>query len=249
MISLQAVSKVYDTRTALYPTTLEFAAGQTHVLLGSSGGGKSTILRLICGLIDATSGKVMVNGEEVSTRVQRRMAQQIGYVIQEGGLFPHLSAKENVVLAARIWNWSDDKIQARVNELMRLVQLDSALLAAYPRQLSGGQRQRVALMRALMLDPPILILDEPLAALDPLVRSELQVELKRIGNEVKKTIILVTHDIGEGAFFGHTISLLHNGQLVQHGEFADFVNRPANEFVSRFIKAQTPPSELLEALR
>ena len=249
MITIQSVSKSFGSRLALQNINLELAQGQTHVFLGSSGSGKTTLLRLLCGLVDVSSGKILINALQASSQVQRKLAMQIGYVIQEGGLFPHLSARNNISLTAQVQNWSEDKINARVSALAQLVQLEESVLDRYPKELSGGQRQRLALMRALMLDPPILLLDEPLGALDPLVRSELQRELKRIFNHVKKTVVIVTHDVGEGAFFGHTISLFHEGILLQHGNFSSFVKKPKSDFVTRFINAQIPVPELLEGLR
>lgn len=248
MIEVNKVSKFYARRAALKDVSLSLQEGQTHILLGSSGSGKSTLLRIISGLIDADTGQVKIADEVVSSRNQKKLSSQIAYVIQEGGLFPHLTARENISLAARLAGWNLKKINIRVSELCHLVQLDESFLEQYPKQLSGGQRQRIALMRALMLDPPLILLDEPLGALDPLVRSELQRELKRIFNLVQKTVIMVTHDIGEGAFFGHSLSLFHEGELIQHGAFKSFIKNPVNDFVTRFIKAQVPPPELLESL-
>ena len=248
MIEIKNVSKYYAGRPALKNINLSLKEGETHIFLGSSGSGKSTLLRIVSGLIDADEGHISISGETVSSQNQRKLSSRIAYVIQEGGLFPHLTARENVGLAARLAGWNEQKIKARVSELCSLVQLEEVSLEQFPKQLSGGQRQRIALMRALMLDPPLILLDEPLGALDPLVRSELQKELKRIFNQVKKTVIMVTHDIGEGAFFGHTLSLFNEGQLIQHGNFKSFIQNPASDFVTRFIRAQVPPPELLESL-
>ena len=249
MIQIKAVSKTYGSKRVLYPTTLNLAKGQTHVFWGSSGSGKTTLLRLICGLTEASSGEVQIENQKVTVHNQRQWAAQIGYVIQEGGLFPHLTARQNISLAALPHNWSHERLTKRINELCDLVQLEQPNLDQFPKKLSGGQRQRVALMRSLLLDPAILLLDEPLGALDPLVRSDLQKQLKVIFNRLKKTVIIVTHDIGEGAFFGHTLSLFHEGQLVQHGDFQSFLDKPTNDFVTRFITAQAPPKELIEAFK
>jgi osmoprotectant transport system ATP-binding protein len=245
MIQINAASKTFGTRIALHATTLHLANNQTHVFWGSSGSGKTTLLRLIAGLADPTTGEIWIQDQKVSSEIQSRLATKIGYVIQEGGLFPHLTAWENIALAGLPQRWSAQRIQQRINDLANLVQLEVSILKQYPKQLSGGQRQRVALMRALFLDPPIILLDEPLGALDPLVRSDLQKELKVIFNGLKKTVIIVTHDIGEGAFFGHTLSLFHEGHLVQHGDFKSFIDTPNSEFVTKFITAQIPPAELL----
>lgn len=249
MIEIKAVTKQFNGKTVLHPTHLTLANKQTHVFWGSSGSGKTTLLRLIAGLIEATSGEIWVEGQRVSQKTQSQLASKIGFVIQEGGLFPHLTGYQNIALASRPQSWSQERINQRITELSNLVQLDLALLNSFPKQLSGGQRQRVALMRALFLDPDIILLDEPLNALDPLVRSDLQKELKRIFNSLKKTVIIVTHDIGEGAFFGHTLSLFHEGQLIQHGDFRSFIKSPESEFVTKFITAQVPPPELLEEIK
>lgn len=249
MIQFNNVSKFYGTRAALHSTTLSLAKEQTHVFWGSSGSGKTTALRLVAGLIDVSAGEIRVNNQKVSSQIQPQLASMIGYVIQEGGLFPHLSAWQNIALAGRAQSWAEDRLSSRIKDLAELVQLDMSILDQFPKQLSGGQRQRVALMRALLLNPEIILLDEPLGALDPLVRSDLQKELKRIFNSLRKTVILVTHDIGEGAFFGHTLSLFHEGYLIQHGDFKGFIEKPNNEFVTRFITAQAPPTELLKAFQ
>ena len=249
MIQLSNVSKTYLQKEVLSSVSLSLAFGKTHVLWGSSGSGKTTILRLLSGLTRPTSGKIFLDGTDLVGLTQFQLAQKIGYVIQEGGLFPHLTARENLGLATMSRAWSKSDTLNRIAELAELVQIDQDVLNRYPKKLSGGERQRVALMRALMLDPKIILLDEPLGALDPLVRAELQKELKRIFNALQKTVVLVTHDIGEGAFFGHTISLFHQAKLIQHGEFKDFVEKPNSEFVSRFLLAQAPPLELVEAFR
>jgi osmoprotectant transport system ATP-binding protein len=184
----------------------------------------------------------------MSRQTQQYFARKIGYVIQDGGLFPHLTAEKNVVLVAGVLGWSKPRIAARLAELCALTGIDALTLRQFPKNLSGGQRQRVGLMRALMLDPEILILDEPLGALDPIVRAGLQTELKRIFNTVKKTVLLVTHDINEAAIFGHTITLLNNGRIEQHGVFEDLLKHPATTFVSEFINAQRPSQWLREYL-
>jgi osmoprotectant transport system ATP-binding protein len=162
----------------------------------------------------------------------------MGYVVQDGGLYPHLTAFDNAALAAEAQRWPRARTAARVAELAALTGLDAEVLRRYPRELSGGQRQRVGLIRALMLDPPILLLDEPLGALDPIVRAELQGELGRLFARLAKTVLLVTHDIREAARLGHVITLLTAGRVVQHGTFRDLAERPAAPFVTRFLTAQ-----------
>jgi osmoprotectant transport system ATP-binding protein len=165
----------------------------------------------------------------------------MGYVVQEGGLYPHLTAYQNVALAAEPPGWARERVRARVDRLAEMVGLDAATLRLYPGELSGGQRQRVGLMRALVLDPPLLLLDEPLAALDPIVRAELQAQLGRLFGGLGKTVLLVTHDIREAQVLGDTVRLLRAGRVVQHGRFADLAARPAAPFVTEFVRAQTVP--------
>jgi len=159
--------------------------------------------------------------------------------VQDGGLYPHLTGLQNVALAAMAQGWPRARIQARVDELAVMAGIDAGILGRYPREISGGQRQRIGLMRALMLDPPILLLDEPLAALDPIVRAELQAQLGRLFATLGKTVVLVTHDIREAALLGDTITLMTSGRVVQQGTFADLAERPATPFVSQFLTAQT----------
>jgi osmoprotectant transport system ATP-binding protein len=248
MIALNHVTKSFGARKVLDDISLNFEAGKTHVLLGSSGCGKSTMLRLIIGLSFPDSGEIIVNKIGVSPATQAQIPLHAGYVIQDGGLFPHLTAHENVALAASSAGWSRDRTTARLRELSELVGLSQNLFGRYPKQLSGGQGQRVGLMRALLLDPEILLLDEPLAALDPIVRYSLQTELKRVFNSLKKTVIIVTHDIGEAAFFGHTVTLLDQGRVVQTGSFREIIKNPATDFVREFIMSQRPPPDLQELL-
>ncbi len=247
MFALTGVSKSYGSRPALNPTDLTIAPGRTTVLLGPSGSGKSTLLRLLVGLIWPDTGQVLFQSTPIMPGNLRAFRHRMGYVIQEGGLFPHLTAAGNVRLLARHLRWSKRKIQDRLVELADLARLPMDLLDRYPAQLSGGQRQRVSLMRSLMLDPDVLLLDEPLAALDPMIRYDLQQDLKAIFQRLGKTVIMVTHDIGEAGFFGDLLVLLRDGRIVQQGTLDDLVHRPADEFVQRFINAQRSPLEALGA--
>jgi osmoprotectant transport system ATP-binding protein len=238
MLELKEVSKTYGTTAALEKLSLVLEPQKTTVLIGPSGCGKSTLLRLMIGLITPDSGTVVFNGTPITSQTSPKLRQEIGYVIQDGGLFPHLTAKDNVVLMARFLGWNQNRIDKRVAELAELVQLPISDLERYPVQLSGGQRQRVSLMRGLMLDPNALLLDEPLGALDPIIRSELQNDLRRIFQTLEKTAVLVTHDLGEAAFFGDSIVLLRSGRIVQQGTLEDMLQHPADPFVTRFINAQ-----------
>ena len=241
MISVEDVSKTYAGQTALAPTTLTLAPGKTTVLIGPSGCGKSTLLRLMIGLITPDTGRVIIGETQLTAQNAETQRHAIGYVIQDGGLFPHLTAAQNVALLARYLGKSNDEIESRAGELARLVQLPVESLSRYPSDLSGGQRQRVGLMRALMLDPPLLLLDEPLGALDPITRSELQTQLKEIFARLQKTVVLVTHDMGEAAYFGDTIVLMRSGKIVQAGTLNDLLHRPTERYVTDFIRAQRSP--------
>ncbi|MFN7085532.1 MAG: ATP-binding cassette domain-containing protein [Burkholderiales bacterium] len=238
MITLENVSKAYDGHVALAPASFAFAPGATTVVIGPSGCGKSTVLRMIVGLVWPDSGRVLVEGEELRAENVERLRRRIGYVIQEGGLFPHLSAEGNVVLLARFLGRNEAWIAERVKSLAELLRIPSALLARFPGELSGGQRQRIGIMRALMLDPPVLLLDEPLGALDPVTRHALQDELKRIFAALGKTVVLVTHDMNEAAYFGDAIVMMREGRIVQRGTLADLLERPAEDYVRDFIRAQ-----------
>jgi osmoprotectant transport system ATP-binding protein len=235
---LARVSKHYDRVQALDDLSLSFATGTTTALIGSSGSGKSTVLRLLLGLEWADRGEVRVAGKALRPADVLPLRQRVGYVIQEGGLFPHLTALDNLALLPRHLGWDAPHIRGRAEALAELTHLPQAALHRYPAELSGGQRQRVALMRALMADPDALLLDEPLGALDPIVRHELQDELKSVFGKLGKTVILVTHDLAEASWFADRLVLLRRGGLVQDGCFDDLRDRPADDFVARFVKAQ-----------
>jgi len=197
------------------------------------------------GLLAPDSGAVMFDGESLAGADLPMVRRRMGYVIQEGGLFPHLTARRNVTLMARHLGWDPRRVDARVAELADLTHLALDALERYPVQLSGGQRQRVGLMRALMLDPEILLLDEPLGALDPMIRAELQDELREIFRALRKTVILVTHDMGEAGHLGDTIVLMRGGRIVQQGGLRDLVETPAEDFVRRFVHAQRSVHQML----
>ena len=238
LVKLVGVSKRYAAATALYSTNLSVEHGKTTILIGPSGCGKSTLLRLIIRLIEPNSGSIEFNGESITSDTIGELRQRIGYVIQEGGLFPHLTARANVLLMARHTGKSEDEMQNRLVELCKLTRFSVNLLSRYPVELSGGQRQRVGLMRALMLSPQLLLLDEPLGALDPLVRAALQKDLKEIFVRLQQTALFVTHDLAEAIYFGDEIVLLKEGRVVQKGSITDLREKPADPFVSEFINAQ-----------
>lgn len=238
MLELIQITKSYHGKTVIPLVDLEFAAEKTHVLIGPSGCGKSTLLRMIVGLIQPDSGTIRINDQELTAENANAIRRQIGYVIQQGGLFPHLSAAANLELVARYLNWPKEKRTARMEELAKLTSFPLDGLQRFPAQLSGGQQQRVALMRALMLDPDILLFDEPLGALDPMIRSDLQNELREIFRSLNKTVILVTHDLHEAAYFADDLILLRDGQIMQRGSIEEFINSPQDPFVTQFVNAQ-----------
>lgn len=238
LVRLVDVSKRYVDTTALHSTNLSIERAKTTVLIGPSGCGKSTLLRLIIRLIEPDSGSIEFDGEAITSDTIAQLRRRIGYVIQEGGLFPHLTARANVLMMARHIGKSNDEMQNRLVELCQLTRFPENLLSRYPVELSGGQRQRVGLMRALMLSPELLLLDEPLGALDPLVRVSLQRDLKGIFARLQQTVLFVTHDLAEATYLGHEIVLMNEGRVVQKGSIAELREQPADPFVSEFINAQ-----------
>jgi osmoprotectant transport system ATP-binding protein len=247
MLELRGVSKRFGQLQALAPTDLVFERGRTTALLGPSGCGKSTLLRIIVGLLAPDTGSLHFDGVEVTPRNLIDVRRRMGYVIQDGGLFPHLSCRANVALMARYLGWGKSRIDQRMEELAQLTHLPPEALDRFPTQISGGQRQRVSMMRALFLDPQVVLLDEPMGALDPLIRSELQQELREIFKKLEKTVVMVSHDIGEAGFLGDQLALLRGGRIVQIGTLEELVRSPADEFVTAFINAQRSPLESVGA--
>ncbi|PYS94934.1 MAG: ABC transporter ATP-binding protein [Acidobacteria bacterium] len=240
MIELRGVVKRYGDVEALKQTTLSLGVG-VNVLLGPTGSGKSTLLRLLTGLSLPSAGEVRLWGEALDPRTIGLLRRRLGYVIQEGGLFPHMTAAANITLAVRYFGWDAGRIERRLEELIDLTHFPRDGMTRFPVQLSGGQRQRVSLMRALMLGPELLLLDEPLGALDPMIRADLRVDLRDIFRMFGQTVVLVTHDLVEAEFFADRVVLLREGAVVQQGPLRDLVERPAEEFVTRFIHAQSRP--------
>ena len=240
MITLEHVSKEFvshgQTVKAVSDVSLEVPAGELHVLIGPSGSGKTTTMRMMNRLEVATAGTITIDGRDISTLDVVELRRGIGYVIQQGGLFPHFTIAANVGIVPRLLGWSRAKRRARAHELLELVGLPPDRFAdRYPRELSGGQQQRVGVARALAADPPIVLMDEPFGAVDPITRKQLQRELRRIQAEVRKTIVFVTHDIGEAFLLGDRIVLMADGSIVQNGTPADLLRRPSSEFVTQFI--------------
>lgn len=241
MIELRNCSKSFGSLQVLQPTSLVVTPGRCTVLIGPSSCGKSTLLRLMIGLIEPDQGEVLFEGVQITPKNILDCRRRMGYVIQDGGLFPHLTARDNTSLLARHLGWEKKKADARVEELADLTRLPKIALDKYPAQLSGGQRQRVGIMRGLMLDPKVMLLDEPMGALDPLVRYDLQEDLRGIFQSLNKTVVLVTHDMGEAGFFGDDVLLLGGGRILQSGTLDDLIRYPADEFVAKFVRSQRLP--------
>ena len=245
MFNLVGVTKAYASAAGVEEINLSVAAARVTVLIGPSGSGKSTLIRLMAGLIRPDAGQITFEGTPLTETSVQHLRRHMGYVIQEGGLFPHMTARRNVSLMAIYLRWSPQRIEARLNELIELMQLPPQTLEQLPGELSGGQRQRVSLMRALMLAPDVLLLDEPLGALDPMIRYDLQQDLHRIFQQLHKTVVLVTHDLGEAAYLGDTLVLLRDGKIVQQGTPAELIGHPAGAFVERFVRAQRSHLDLV----
>ena len=238
MIELKGVSKVYGGHEVVPKLDLAIVPGRTTVLIGPSGCGKSTLLRLMIGLIRPDTGTITIEGHELTPATVLEVRRGLGYVTQDGGLFPHLSARDNIVLIARYLGWDRRRIDDRLAELTDVTRFPAEGLDRFPVQLSGGQRQRASLMRALMLDPPIILLDEPMGALDPMVRADLQADLRAIFRALEKTVVMVTHDLAEAGWFGHELVLMRDGRIIQRGPIQALLDEPAEPFVAQFVSAQ-----------
>jgi osmoprotectant transport system ATP-binding protein len=239
-IALQSIRKEFPGGTvAVEGLSLEIEAGELVVLIGPSGCGKSTVLRMINRLIEPTAGRILLDGEDVTDVDPVRLRRRIGYVIQNIGLFPHQSIRSNVGTVPRLVGWPRGRIRARADELLDLVGLEPGRYAdRYPHELSGGQRQRVGVARALAADPVVLLMDEPFSAVDPIVRARLQEEFLRLQAEVRKTIVLVTHDLDEAIRLGDRIAVLsEGGHLQQYAPPARVLGEPATDFVREFVGA------------
>lgn len=234
MISLLNVSKIYGTVTAVDALTLEIPTGQLCVLIGSSGCGKTTTLKMINRLVEPTSGQVLIDGLDSSLLVPHELRRRMGYVIQSVGLLPHLTVAQNVAVVPNLLGWTRHTDQARVEAMLELVGL-TQFAASLPNALSGGQAQRVGVARALAADPPMLLMDEPFGAVDPLTRRRLQNEFLELQQRLQKTVVLVTHDMSEALKLADRIVLLNNGRIEQDGTPKSFLESPATDFVREFM--------------
>ena len=236
MIRLEHVVKQYGNTIAVNDLSIEVDEGQVCVLIGPSGCGKTTTLRMINRLIEPTSGHIFINGRDTSEMQPEQLRRSIGYAIQSVGLFPHMTVAANIAVVPQLLHWEKGRIAGRIEELLKLVGLaPSEYALKYPVQLSGGEAQRIGVARALAADPPILLMDEPFGAVDPLTRERLQAEFVRIQQEIKKTIILVTHDLDEAIRLADRIAIMESGRLVQYDTPEEILARPANKFVHDFV--------------
>jgi osmoprotectant transport system ATP-binding protein len=240
MIRLKAVTKQFpDGQVAVHALDLEVDEGEVCMLVGPSGCGKTTTLKMINRLVEPTSGRIFLDGDDVTAADPVHLRRRIGYVIQHVGLFPHQTVGDNVATVPRLAGWDRDRTRRRVDELLTLVGLDpDRFRGRYPHQLSGGQRQRVGVARALGVDPPVLLMDEPFGAIDPITRDRLQQEFLRLQREVRKTVVFVTHDVDEAVRLGDRVAVLREGgYLEQYGTPAEILGRPATDFVADFVGA------------
>lgn len=236
MIEFKGINKIFKNNIVLYDINLKLEKGNIIVFVGPSGCGKTTTVKMINRLIKPTSGQVLINGEDISNKNVIELRRNIGYVIQQTGLFPHMTIKENIEIVAKMQKMSSKEIEEKTRELMEMVGLDYEKFAnRYPAELSGGQQQRVGIARALITNLDIILMDEPFSALDPITRSQLQDELLNIQTQFKKTIIFVTHDMDEAIKIADKICIMGKGRIIQYDDPETILKNPANEFVSDFV--------------
>ncbi len=244
MILLEQVNKQYGELNAVKDVSFSVAGGETVVLLGTSGCGKTTTLRMINRLVESSSGIIMVNGQDIKTQPVEQLRRGIGYVLQHHGLFPHYTVAKNISIVPDLLKWEETRTKKRTAELLEKLQLPPNILHQYPQSLSGGQQQRVGLARALASNPPILLMDEPLGALDPITRAGIRKEFATLDELRSKTILMVTHDVQEAFELGDRICLMDKGEIVQIGTAKELLFHPATEFVSSFLQEQRFQLEL-----
>lgn len=244
MIRVKQLSKHFGQVKAVDAIDFDVAEGENLVLLGTSGCGKTTTLKMLNRLIEPTSGEVFIDGKNIMQQAPETLRRGIGYVLQNTGLFPHYTIYDNIAVVPKLLGWDDARIKDRVDELVQKLHLDKAMLSSYPAQLSGGQQQRVGLARALVADPPVLLMDEPFGALDNVTRTKIQAEFKQLDELTRKTIIMVTHDVQEAFELGNRICLMDKGKIMQMGTPAELLFSPANDFVKDFLQGQRLQLEL-----
>lgn len=236
MIEFVNIQKSYQGRSIIKGLNLKIDDGKLIVLIGPSGCGKTTTLKMINKLIEPTQGRILFDNEDISKKNTIELRKTIGYVIQQTGLFPHMNVGENIAVVPFLKKWPKDMIKNRVEELLNLVGLNAKeFVNRYPQQLSGGEQQRVGVARALATNPQVILMDEPFSALDPITRRELQVSLNNLQQQLKKTIVFVTHDMEEAMKLGDKICIMNSGEIVQYDSPDNILQKPANDFVARFV--------------
>jgi osmoprotectant transport system ATP-binding protein len=244
MIEVRQLSKHYGATRAVDDISFEVAEHENLVLLGTSGCGKTTTLKMLNRLIEPTHGQIFIAGQDIAHQKPEMLRRNIGYVLQNTGLFPHYTIAENISVVPQLLKWEASRTQNRMHELLEKLHLPTELLTLYPQQLSGGQQQRVGLARALMADAPVLLMDEPFGALDTITRNNIQAEFKALDELQRKTIVMVTHDVQEAFELGNRIAIMHQGRIVQLGTPAELLFKPANDFIKDFLQAQRLQLEL-----
>ena len=238
MIAVTEISKRYEGKPVVNQVSFEVKEGQNLILLGTSGSGKTTVLKMLNRLIEPSSGMICLDGQDVRSMPVESLRRNMGYVIQQSGLFPHYTVRENIALVPKLLRWSAADIRRRTDELIQLVGLSAEFLSRYPAELSGGQQQRVGIARALAANPPIILLDEPFGALDPITKQQIVEEFTTLETLKEKTVVMVTHDVFEAITIGDTICLLDQGKVQQIGTPHELLFSPANDFVRSFFDAQ-----------
>lgn len=237
-IRFEDVTRSYGGTVALEDVTLHIERGITTAVVGPSGGGKSTLLQLVNGLERPDRGRVLIDGQPIDYDRLPALRRRMGYAVQGTGLFPHLTVFRNITLVARLCGWEPGRIEKRAEELMRLVDLPASFADRYPHELSGGEQQRVGLCRAMMLDPDLMLLDEPFGALDPITRAEIHGEFQKLQRAKPRTVVLVTHDLREAFLLARNVVILHGGRVVQAAPCTSVREQPANAFVRDLLRAQ-----------
>lgn len=236
MIEVSNLTKTFNGKVTVDNISFSVSKGETFVMLGTSGCGKTTTLKMINRLVEPSSGRITINGKDIRDENPEILRRHIGYVIQSIGLFPHYTVEQNIEIVPRLLKWEKEKIKKRIAELLELLGLPpSEFLKRYPHDLSGGQKQRIGLARALASDPPLVLLDEPFGALDPITRKQIQKEFKSLESILNKTMILVTHDIQEAVLLGDRVCLMRGGKIEQIGKPDELISSPANSFVKEFF--------------
>ena len=244
MIKVEHLSKHYGQTKAVDDVSFEVAEGENLILLGTSGCGKTTTLKMLNRLIEPTGGRILIDEKDITQQPPELLRRNIGYVLQNNGLFPHYTVAENIAIVPQLLKWEAKRMADRMHELLEKLHLSTDLLNQYPSQLSGGQQQRIGLARALMADAPVLLMDEPFGALDNITRNKIQAEFKQLDELQRKTIVMVTHDVQEAFELGNRICLMDKGKILQIGSPAELLFQPNSSFVQNFLQAQRLQLEL-----